>query len=92
MTTFQVLSRATGAVEGRYCFVWTGSVEQAATARHALDKFNLNGHILQVWRRAGWCARRTAQPQQHGCRPRPMHSTCVCVCVRARVAPLLLPS
>ena len=45
----QVLNRHTGTEEGRYCFVWTADAAAASTARYALDKFSLNGFLLQVW-------------------------------------------
>ena len=45
----QVLNRTSGAVEGRYCFVWTASVAQALVARRALDRFDMtDGSLLQV--------------------------------------------
>jgi hypothetical protein len=43
----EVLNRNSGEVEGRYCFVWTTCLQQATKARNALDKFNLNGKLLQ---------------------------------------------
>lgn len=43
-----VVDRATCELKGRYCFVWTGSVDEASLAKNALHNAEINGKKMQV--------------------------------------------
>jgi len=43
-----VIDKNTTKFKGRYCFVWTGSIEQSTRAKNALHNMKLNGKKLQV--------------------------------------------